>query len=155
MFRRFCLVISPRYFRCPRSLEVTSIISPKLLKSSDNQTIFKHRVSSRFFSSYTSDPAELGKLQKLKKSLSYTCNKCNTRNPRIISKLAYEKGIVIVRCDGCDNLHLIADNLDWFQNPSGKNIEEILAAKGEKVITDGDVIEIDITREKTVVENDK
>ena len=66
--------------------------------------------------------------------LAFTCKRCQTRNSKIITKHAYEKGIVIVRCDGCQNNHLIADNLGWFGSAdSPRNIEYIMKQKGETV----------------------
>lgn len=75
----------------------------------------------------------LGKLEG-KMRLMFTCKKCDTRTSKLISKLAYEKGVVIVRCDGCKNNHLIADNLGWFSEINrSTNIEKIMALKGETV----------------------
>ena len=47
------------------------------------------------------------------------------------SRDSYENGVVVARCGGCNNLHLIADRLGWFGEPG--SIEDFLAAKGEEV----------------------
>eukprot|EP00656_Telonema_subtile_P057665 TRINITY_DN9539_c0_g1_i3.p1 TRINITY_DN9539_c0_g1~~TRINITY_DN9539_c0_g1_i3.p1 ORF type:complete len:169 (-),score=30.33 TRINITY_DN9539_c0_g1_i3:231-737(-) len=75
--------------------------------------------------------------------LGYTCKVCDTRSHRTISKASYENGVVLVRCTGCDNLHLIADNLGWFEEGTW-NVSDYLKAQGEVVN--------DLTNEDNVIE---
>lgn len=72
-------------------------------------------------------------------AILFTCTKCDTRNKKMFTKKAYHHGIVVIRCDGCDGLHLIADNLGWV-NKEKINIEDIAKEKGislKKLKADG------------------
>ena len=62
----------------------------------------------------------------------FTCNKCETRAIRSFTKNAYENGVVLIKCEGCENIHLIADNLGWFEDER-TNVETM---KGIKRIED-------------------
>ncbi|XP_004307372.1 PREDICTED: uncharacterized protein LOC101291376 [Fragaria vesca subsp. vesca] len=63
--------------------------------------------------------------------LIFTCTVCDTRTMKTASKEAYEKGVVVARCSGCNNLHLMADHLGMFGEKS--TVEDFLASRGEEV----------------------
>ncbi|CAN0186685.1 unnamed protein product [Ectocarpus sp. 8 AP-2014] len=46
-----------------------------------------------------------------KMTIVFTCTVCETRTAKTFAKLSYEKGVVLARCPGCHNIHLIADRL--------------------------------------------
>nr|CDS33652.1 RING finger protein 145 [Hymenolepis microstoma] len=56
--------------------------------------------------------------------ISFTCNVCKNRTQKFFSKLAYLKGLVIIRCPSCQSLHLIADNLGWIKEKTPWRIGE-------------------------------
>ena len=63
----------------------------------------------------------------------FTCKVCNTRSGKTFSKHSYHSGVVLIRCDGCHKLHLVADHLGWFRD-KGVTIEDIMREKGENVV---------------------
>ncbi|KAL6732292.1 hypothetical protein Aduo_003066 [Ancylostoma duodenale] len=82
---------------------------------------------------FSSGSAPIGQ-QEPRLSIQYTCGVCGSRQgPKTFSKYSYEKGVVIVTCEKCNNHHIIADNLSWFEDFKGKNIEEILQQRGIQV----------------------
>ncbi|XP_008789563.2 uncharacterized protein LOC103707014 [Phoenix dactylifera] len=64
-------------------------------------------------------------------AMIFTCKVCETRSVKTLCRESFEKGVVVVRCGGCSNLHLIADRLGWFGEPG--SVEDLLAARGEEV----------------------
>lgn len=114
------------------------------LQSSFATTISQHRSSQNLSTISGLLEVEMNKESPTNKSVTalplekmniqFTCNVCGTRNNKYFTRTAYEHGLVIIRCDGCGNQHVIADNLGWIKRMEGKkNIEEILAAKGIKI----------------------
>jgi len=66
--------------------------------------------------------------------MMYTCKICQNRNAQMVSKVAYNHGMVVSTCRQCKSKHLIADNegkLDMGEY--GRKIEQYLEQKGEKV----------------------
>ncbi|KAI5078109.1 hypothetical protein GOP47_0007933 [Adiantum capillus-veneris] len=64
-------------------------------------------------------------------AMIFTCTVCQTRSAKTMSRETYEKGVVIARCGGCKNLHLIADRLGWFGEPG--SVEDFLNHKGVEI----------------------
>ena len=76
-------------------------------------------------------------------AIVYTCKICNHRSGKTFSKQAYHSGVVVVKCPGCSNLHLVADHLGWFAN-KGTDVETIMRERGQdltRLSSDQEVME--------------
>lgn len=47
--------------------------------------------------------------------------------------MAYQRGVVLVECPGCNVRHLIADHLGWFGTKG--TVEDFAAERGDTVVT--------------------
>jgi hypothetical protein len=80
-----------------------------------------------------------------KLAIVFTCTVCNTRSAKQFTEQAYKHGVVMVLCPGCNNRHLIADNLDMFDDEKGGySIEKGMAKIGQNVtkVTNDNVLEL-------------
>ncbi|CAL9072254.1 unnamed protein product [Musa acuminata var. zebrina] len=94
--------------------------SIKTVSAIDEENNIKYRAFSSLKASTRHDLAMI-----------FTCKVCDTRSVKTVCRESYEKGVVVARCGGCNNLHLIADRLGWFGEPG--SVEDFLAAQGEEV----------------------
>jgi protein import protein ZIM17 len=80
-----------------------------------------------------------------KLAIVFTCTICNTRSAKQFTEKAYKYGVVMAMCPGCNNKHLIADNLSMFDDEKGGwSIEKAMAKMGQNVttVTNDNVLEL-------------
>ena len=96
-----------------------------------------------------------------KLAIVFTCTKCETRAAKQFSEQSYQNGVVIVRCPGCESLHLIADRIGYFEGGRGPGFDletELKDGGNFRRVTNDDVFELTVEdvagRAKTSLEKD-
>ena len=83
-----------------------------------------------------------------KLAIVFTCTVCGTRSAKQFTEHAYNNGVVIVQCPGCNNRHLIADHLGFFtdSDQEGWTIEKAMENMGEnvKLVNNDNVMEVSV-----------
>ena len=69
--------------------------------------------------------------------MMFTCGRCDARAARGFSRQAYENGVVIVTCPGCQAKHVVADRMGWFGEPG--SVEDFIAEKADAEDGEGGV----------------
>jgi len=64
--------------------------------------------------------------------IEFNCSICSEKVAQSFHKPANEKGVVIIRCSGCQNLHLISDN---FIGYSERGVEDLARSRSECLIS--------------------
>mmetsp|Transcript_35313 Transcript_35313/g.38197 ORF Transcript_35313/g.38197 Transcript_35313/m.38197 type:complete len:262 (-) Transcript_35313:215-1000(-) len=153
-------ILTPRNYKyhhhLPSSLySYYSLSQQKRHKTSSSMTITttEEPISEEKGSGGDNDMIDIPGAQKGGKKLAivFTCTVCDTRSAKQFTEQAYMRGVVIVKCPGCNNQHLIADNLGYFKDKdendgSGWNIEKALQKMGDnvQVVNDDNVLELSV-----------
>jgi protein import protein ZIM17 len=61
--------------------------------------------------------------------------RCDTRAVKGFSRQAYDNGVVIVTCPGCERQHVVADRYGWFGDPG--SVEDFLADQADQKVVVG------------------
>ncbi|CAF1361703.1 unnamed protein product, partial [Didymodactylos carnosus] len=116
---------------------LSSSISRRLIETSSRDHDRRLELSSSTSSSPNIEvgaDADESSMPQPRMGIQFKCKICENTLQKTFTKQSYEHGVVIIRCDHCSSLHLIADNLNWFSDMNGKkNVVDILHAKGETV----------------------
>ena len=115
-FLRF-LITPPLLPRFRRSLQTRKSLSTRLYTTPSS----RNELSMPTKSSSTPLPEQM----ELKLSLTFTCTvfDCGERSTHKFTKRAYQKGVILVQCPGCKNMHvcyhlyrkkIFRNNLDLF-----------------------------------------
>jgi len=107
-------------------LALTRLVATSRVTLSSSKVItHHHRHFLRNFTSQSNDNikqsqiplADINKSEESKRmGIQFRCKICETTLQKTFTRQSYEQGVVIIRCDSCLNLHLIADNLGWFKD---------------------------------------
>lgn len=60
------------------------------------------------------EPVESPRNPRRTQKVKFTCNRCRTRTEKFVNPIAWNRGVVFCRCDGCHVVHLIRDEKGVF-----------------------------------------